>query len=93
MCEKGTIPQVKVQHKEQHFTLLGFTALDGSSVLCLIVIAGVKGHLQTETGIDPTAEIIGGSDQYFCRMQTLDLESCFLAVQHADLKGKISLVW
>ena len=38
MCERGAILQVKVQHKEKHFTLLGFTSLSGRPVLCLVII-------------------------------------------------------
>ena len=59
ICEKGCVPQVKVQHSERHFTLLGFTALDGSPVLCLIIISGVREHLNLETGIDVTKPIEG----------------------------------
>ena len=59
VCAKGTIPQVKVQHSERHFTLLGFTALSGEAVLCLIIISGTKEHLNVETGIDATKPITG----------------------------------
>ena len=59
VCAKGTIPQVKVQHSERHFTLLGFTALSGEPVLCLIVISGVRQHLNIETGIDPSKPVTG----------------------------------
>ena len=59
ICEKGAIPQIKVQHTEKHFTLLGFTALDGQPVLCVIIISGVREHLNVESGIDPTKEVEG----------------------------------
>ena len=59
VCACGTIPQVKVQHSERHFTLLGSTALSGDPVLCLIIISGVREHLNIETGIDPTKPILG----------------------------------
>ena len=59
VCARGAIPQVKVQHSERHFTLLGFTALSGEPVLCLIIISGVREHLNIETGIDPTKPILG----------------------------------
>ena len=52
-CERGTVPQNKVQHTDKHFTLLGFTALTGDPVLCLIIIAGVQESLSVESGIDP----------------------------------------
>ena len=67
MCEKHCTPQEQVQHKEKHFTLLGFTALTGEPVLCLIIIAGVREELSVETGIDPTAKIVGNltNDDFF----------------------------
>ena len=48
-----------MQHSERHFTLLGFTALSGEPVLCLIIISGVREHLNMETGIDPTKPVLG----------------------------------
>ena len=62
MCERGAIPQVKVQHKEKHFTLLGFTSLSGRPVLCLVIIQGVVEQLNVETGIDISAEPHGTPD-------------------------------
>ena len=59
-CEKGTHAQNKVQHINKHFTLLGFTALSGEPVLCLIVIPGVREQLSVETGIDPFVETTFG---------------------------------
>ena len=52
-CERGAVPQNKVQHTDKHFTLLGFTALTGDPVLCLVIIAGVREKLDVESGIDP----------------------------------------
>jgi hypothetical protein len=52
-CEHGSHAQNKVQHTDKHFTLLGFTALTGEPVLCLVIIAGVKETLAVESGIDP----------------------------------------
>ena len=55
MCEKNTTPQEQVQHKEKHFSLLGFTSLNGEPVLSLFIIAGIREEFCVETGIDPTA--------------------------------------
>ena len=52
-CEKGTHSQNKVQHTDKHFTLLGFIALTGEPVLCLVILAGVQEILSVESGIDP----------------------------------------
>ena len=59
VCAKGTIPQTKVQHTENHFTLICFTALSGEAVLCLIIVSGTREHLNIETGIDPTKHTTG----------------------------------
>ena len=47
-----TVPQNKVQHRDKYFTLLGFTALTGEPVLCVIIIAGIQQKLNVESGID-----------------------------------------
>ena len=44
-CERGTVPQYKVQHRDNHFTLLGFTALSGDPILCVIIISGADNTL------------------------------------------------
>ena len=62
MCERGAVPQIKVQHKEKHFTLLGFTTLSGNPVLCLLVISGVREDLNVFTGIDVGADVIGSPE-------------------------------
>lgn len=59
MCEKGTVPQIKVRHREKFFTLLFFTALSGEPVLCLVIVAGIQMKFNIEIGIDPFAPIIG----------------------------------
>ena len=62
VCEIGTVPQNKVSHNDRHFTVLGFTALDGSPVLCVIIIAGVKQMYEVETGLDMDAAIAGNEN-------------------------------
>ena len=69
-CEKGTHAQNKVQHTDKHFTLLGFTALTGEPVLCLVILAGVQEVLSVESGIDPFVTQTYGDasdDDYFDR--------------------------
>ena len=46
-CEKNCTPQEQVQHKEKHFTLLGFTALSEGE------------ELSIKTDIDPIAITTG----------------------------------
>ena len=51
---------------DRHFTVLGFTALDGSPVLCMVIIAGVQQKYEVETGLDIKAKIVGDpTDKYF----------------------------
>ena len=59
VCGRGTIPQCKVQHRENYFTTMGFTALSGDPVLCVIIIAGKRENFGVETGIDPSSAIEG----------------------------------
>ena len=69
-CEKGTHAQNKVQHTDKHFTLLGFTALTGEPVLCLVIFAGVQEALSLESGINPFVTQTYGDasdDDYFDR--------------------------
>ena len=51
--------QNKVSHNDRHFTVLGLTALDGSPVFCVIIIAGVKQMYEVKTGLDKDAKIVG----------------------------------
>ena len=61
-CERGTAPQDKVQHRDSYFTLLGFTALNGGPVLCVVVMSGKKEQFGIETGKDPCVQIFGNAD-------------------------------
>ena len=52
---------------DKHFTILGFTALNGEPVLCLIIIAGVQEKFEVECGIniDATPEVDPSDADYF----------------------------
>ena len=58
-CEIGGIPQNKSSYNDKHFTCLGFTALMGEPVMCVVIIAGMIEAYEVEVGIDVTAEVIG----------------------------------
>ena len=51
-CEHGTIPNNKVSHNDQPFTVLGFTTLTGEPVLCAVIVSGVTETCEVEMGID-----------------------------------------
>ena len=60
VCEEiGTVPQNTVSHNDRHFTVLGFTALDGSPVLCMVFIAGAQQKYEVNTGLDIEAKMVG----------------------------------
>ena len=52
VCEIDSIPKEQASHTDKHFALLGFAALSGEPVLCLIIITGIKDMYEIETGID-----------------------------------------
>ena len=43
-----------VSVSEKKFTLIGLTALDGTPVMCILIIQGKQKDLSVETGIDIT---------------------------------------
>ncbi len=69
VCEIDSIPKEQASHTDKHFTLLGFTALNGEPVLCLIIIAGIKELYEVETEIDKDANAIGdpANSNYFIK--------------------------
>ena len=72
-CEFGSIPQNKASHNDRHFTCLGFTALSGEAVLCVVIIAGINQAYEVEVGTDLEAPIIGETtdDDYLKRTEVL----------------------
>ena len=42
----------RVSVTDKRFTLIGLTALDGSPVMCILIIQGKTKDLSVETGID-----------------------------------------
>ena len=58
-CARGWIPQNQASSNDKHFTVLGFTALNGKPVMCLVVIAGVHEKFEVECGINPDATEVG----------------------------------
>ena len=67
MFEIRTIPQNKFSHNDGHYTVLGFTILDGSPVLCVIIIASIKQKYDVETRLALDPKIVGDPpDSGFC---------------------------
>ena len=58
LTAKGTVPYKKVLATEKRFTMIGLTALDGSPVMCILIIKGspTRNNINIETGIDITVE-------------------------------------
>ena len=59
VCDIGTFPENKISHNDHRFIVLRSTTLDGSSVLCVIIIAGVKQKYEVEIGLDMDTKIVG----------------------------------
>ena len=55
----GRVPQQKASSKSRKFTLIGFTALSGDPVTCVIIIEGQNPKGGIEAGIDIDVEPIG----------------------------------
>ena len=93
MCEIWTVPQNKVSHNDQHFTVLGFTTLDSSSVLCMVIIAVVQQKFEVETGLDIEAKMVDDpTDKDFFEKITEERTRCTQWVQSASSGGRPSLV-
>jgi len=58
-CGRGWVPQNQSSSNDKHFTMLGFTALSGEPVMCLIIIAGVQEKWEVECGINVDAVPVG----------------------------------
>ena len=93
VCQKGTVPQIKVQHTKKHFTLMGFTALNGEPVLFLIILSGVRENLNIETGIDNTKDTIGDATDKDFFEKILVPVNCFLVDPPVHFEGKTYRVW
>ena len=86
MCEKGTVPQIKVQHSKKFFTLLRFTALrSGDPILCLVIVAGVQMTFNIETSIDPFVPIIGEDIDPDCFKKNFGVRNFFPGWLHIPL--------
>ena len=68
LTSKGSVPCGRASHTEKIFTMIGLTALDGTPVLCVLILQGMKRDLSVETGIDITVNPVGKTedgDTYF----------------------------
>ena len=59
LCERGTVVRQKISVKDKHYTVLGLTNLDGETIMCIVIIAGIKRSVLVETGLDVTADLVG----------------------------------
>ena len=50
------VPYQQVSTTEKRFTMIGLTGLDGTPVMCVLIIQGKKRNLSIETGIDITVQ-------------------------------------
>jgi len=62
LCASDRRPQQRASTKDAHFTVLGFTAADGSPVMCGIIFAAKSMREEWKMGHDPFAEWVGDED-------------------------------
>lgn len=55
VCGKGEVPQITINVRSKHYTVMGITAFTGEIVMCVIIFAGLKPNALYETGFDPFA--------------------------------------
>ena len=58
-----SVPYIPASHVEKRFTMIGLTALDGSPVLCALIIQQVRKDLAIETGIDISVNYEGNPEE------------------------------
>ena len=59
VCGKGEVPQITINVRSKHYTVMGITAFTGEIVMCVIIFAGLKPNALYETGFDPFAARTG----------------------------------
>ena len=59
MCVRETVSREQASLNDKHVTSLGFTALNGEPVRCLVIVTGIQQKYQVETGIDVDVVPIG----------------------------------
>ena len=67
MCEQGKTPQIKINTKEKHYTVLAPKSLDGKPVMCCVIFIGKRINAMCETSLDLNVEAIGdvSDEDYF----------------------------
>ena len=56
--QKG-VSTKKKSNQDNHFTLLGFTALANKPIMCCVIMEGILQNSIAETGVDHTKEWVG----------------------------------
>ena len=92
-CDRGGTPYQQCAMNDKHFTMLGFTALSGEPVLCLIIIADVQEKFEVECGIniDTTAEGDPSDDDF--SQKNCGEGMPFPMDQNACSMARLSHVW
>ena len=59
VCTKEEVPQITINIRSKHYTVMGITAFTGEIAMCVIMLAGLKPNTLYETGFDPFAVVVG----------------------------------
>ena len=54
LCEKGSAPKKMSSNQDKHFTLLGFTTLNGEPIVCVATLSCMDQNPCVEVGVDFT---------------------------------------
>ena len=86
--ERGYIAQEKSLSKNRKFTIIGFMALTGDPVMCVLIFEGKKPNGSIEAGINITVKPIGSpSDANFIEINS-GPSKYFPGVPTCEFRGK-----
>ena len=71
-----------------HFTLMGFTALTGEPVMCIIILAWERENPVVETGVDFRQELYGDIEDADFFEKNLEIGKLLLEGQNVCLEGR-----
>ena len=94
-CENGfgAVPKNISSINDKHYTLLGFTALTGQPVMCVVILSGILLSYEVEVGIDIDATVIGEPTDKDYFEKTGEKENYFQQVPNVNLMGRRSQLW
>ena len=95
VCARGSTPEKRISTKSNHFTVIGITLLDGTTVMCVVIFAAtiLRGH--EATGYDQFAEQVGHENDPDFIQKNTGKGKLFPGGPTCTVDGKVfpTLVW